>query len=149
MISNHAPKLESVTQDPLTAVRALNRMRTAGFVLSLEDGRLMVEPLSQLSEAQRTFIRTHKAALVELLIDAELLASAIERAGPSGLGWKEGTPDDWSDARLLAAGEALYSTGRMVSALGRRYTPACAPPLPEFIPFVWTPENPAQTEVAA
>ena len=149
MISNPAPTLESVNQDPLTAVRALNRMRTAGFVLSLEDGRLMVEPLSQLSEAQRTFIRTHKAALVELLIDAELLASAIERAGPSGLGWKEGTPDDWSDARLLAAGEALYSTGRMVSALGRRYTPACAPPLPEFIPHVWTPETPAQTEMAA
>ena len=144
-----APKLEAVTQDPLTAVRALNRMRTAGFVLSLEDGRLMCKPLSQLSESQRTFVRTHKAALVELLSDAELLASAIERAGPCGLGWREGTPEDWSDARLLAAGEVLYSTGRIVSALGRRYTPACAPSLPAFIPFVWTPENPAQTEVAA
>ena len=143
------PKLEAVTQDPLTAVRALNRMRTAGFVLSLEDGCLMVEPLSQLSEAQRTFIRTHKAALVDLLSDAELLASAIEHAGPHGLGWKEGTPEDWSDARLLAAGEVLYSTGGMVSALGRRYTPAYAPALPEFIPHVWEPENPAQIEVAA
>ena len=144
-----APKLETVTSDPFATVRVLNRMRTAGFVLSLEDGRLMVEPLSQLSEAQRTFIRTHKAALVDLLSDAELLASAIEHAGPSGLGWKEGTPEDWSDARLLAAGEVLYSTGRIVSALGRRYTPACAPSLPEFIPHVWEPENPAQTEEAA
>ena len=144
-----APKLEAVTQDPLTAVRALNRMRTAGFVLSLEDGRLMCKPLSQLSESQRTFVRTHKAALVELLSDAELLASAIEQAGPCGLGWREGTPEDWSDARLLAAGEALYSTGRIVSALGRRYTPAYAPALPEFIPFVWMPENPAQREEAA
>ena len=85
-----APKLEAVTADPFATVRVLNRMRTAGFVLSLEDGRLMCKPLSQLSEAQRTFIRTHKAALVELLSDAELLASAIERAGPSGLGWKGG-----------------------------------------------------------
>ena len=144
-----APKLEAVTADPFATVRVLNRMRTAGFVLSLEDGRLMVEPLSQLSEAQRAFIRTHKAALVELLIDAELLASAIERTGPHGLGWKEGTPEDWSDARLLAAGEVLYSTGGMVSALGRRYTPAYAPALPEFIPFVWMPENPVQTEEAA
>ena len=144
-----APKLETVTSDPFATVRVLNRMRAAGFVLSLEDGRLMCKPLSQLSEAQRAFIRTHKAALVELLIDAELLASAIERTGPHGLGWKEGTPEDWSDARLLAAGEVLYSTGGMVSALGRRYTPAYAPALPEFIPFVWMPENPVQTEEAA
>ena len=144
-----APKLEAVTADPFATVRVLNRMRTAGFVLSLEDGRLMCKPLSQLSESQRTFVRTHKAALVELLSDAELLASAIERAGPHGLGWKEGTPEDWSDTQLLAAGEVLYSTGGMVSALGRRYTPAYAPALPEFIPFVWMPENPAQREEAA
>lgn len=143
------PQLEAVTADPFATVRVLNRMRTAGFVLSLEDGRLMVEPLSQLSEAQRAFIRTYKAALVELLGDAERLANAIDRAGPSGLGWREGMPEDWSDARLLAAGEVLYSTGRAVNALGRRYTPACAPSLSEFNPRVWKPENPAQTEVAA
>ena len=141
--------LETITTDPFVLVCGLRRMRAAGFVVRIDGEDLVLESELALSEAQRAFIRTHKAALVELLRDAELLASAIERAGPHGLGWKEGTPEDWSDARLLAAGEVLYSTGRMVSALGRRYTPACAPPLPAFIPFVWEPENPAQTEVAA
>lgn len=150
MTCNHSPKLEVITADPFAAVRVLNRMRTAGFVLSLEDGRLMVEPLSQLSEDQRTFIRTHKGGLVELLRDAEVLATAVNLAGPSGLGWREGTPDDWSNVRLLAAGEVLYSTGRMVFVCGRDYTPQCAPPVPEeFIPFVWVPESEAQTEIAA
>ena len=143
------PKLEAVTADPFVLVRGLRRMRAAGFVVRIDGEDLVLESELALSESQRTFVRTHKAALVELLIDAELLASAIEQAGPSGLGWKEGTPEDWSDARLLAAGEVLYSTGGMVSALGRRYTPACAPSLPAFIPHVWTPETPAQTEEAA
>ena len=143
------PKLVPTALDPMATVRAWRRMRASGFEIRIAGDRLQVSPFDSLAEAQRAFIRTHKAALVELLSDAELLASAIEHAGPHGLGWKEGTPEDWSDARLLAAGEALYSTGRIVSALGRRYTPAYAPPLPAFIPFVWTPENPAQTEVAA
>ena len=141
--------LETITTDPFLLVRGLRRMRAAGFVIRESDGAIEISPFESLSAKQLEWLRTHKAALVELLRDAELLASAIERAGPSGLGWREGTPESWSDARLLAAGEVLYSTGRMVSALGRRYTPACAPPLPEFIPHVWTPETPAQTEVAA
>ena len=141
--------LETITTDPFVLVCGLRRMRAAGFVVRESDGAIEISPFDSLSAKQLEWLRTHKAALVELLSDAELLASAIEHAGPHGLGWKEGTPEDWSDARLLAAGEVLYSTGRMVNALGRRYTPACAPSLPEFIPHVWEPENPAQREEAA
>ena len=141
--------LETITTDPFLLVRGLRRMRAAGFVIRESDGAIEISPFESLSAKQLEWLRTHKAALVELLSDAELLASAIERAGPHGLGWKEGTPEDWSDTQLLAAGEVLYSTGGMVSALGRRYTPAYAPALPEFIPFVWMPENPAQREEAA
>ena len=36
-------------------------------------------------------------------------------------------PPDWSDDRLLDAGEALYSDGRMVNVLGRRHLAAQAP----------------------
>ena len=53
------PALLEGSRDPTTAVRVLNRMRAAGFALSVEDGRLMCEPLSRLSEEQRaTFALT-------------------------------------------------------------------------------------------
>lgn len=63
-----APALVKVTApDPMAAVRALNRMRAAGFSLALENDRLMVEPLSRLTDAQRAYLRAHKSALVALL----------------------------------------------------------------------------------
>lgn len=124
-----APALVKVTYpDPMAAVRALNRMRAAGFTLELEIDRLMVEPLSRLTDAQRADIRAHKSALVALLQDAQTVYRALVQAGPAGLGWREGTPADWSDARLLAAGEVLYSDGRMVSVYGRSYLKEYAPP---------------------
>lgn len=112
--------------DPMAPVRALNRMRAAGFSLSLDDGRLMVEPLSRLNDAQRSYLRSHKAALAALLNDAETLAAALQQAGPAGLAWREGTPGDWSDDRLLAAGEVLYADGRMVNRRERRYAAEAA-----------------------
>lgn len=120
--------------DPMAAVRAMNRMTRAGFALALEDGRLTVEPLSRLNDAQRAFIRAHKAALVALLADAEIVYRALEQAGPAGLGWMDGTPADWSDARLLAAGEVLYADGRMVNRNDRRYLREHAPPIPDTVP---------------
>jgi hypothetical protein len=81
----------------------------------------MVEPLSRLSDSQRSYLRAHKAALVALLMDAETVHRALVRAGPAGLAWREGTPPDWSDDRLLAAGEVLYGDGRMVNRNERRY----------------------------
>lgn len=126
------------TSDPFAAMRALNKMRVAGFALRLEAGDLIVAPFSQLSEKQRAFIRAHKAALVALLMDAEIVYRALEQAGPAGLGWMEGTPADWSDARLLAAGEMLYADGRMVNRADRRFLREHAPPIPaptNVIPF--------------
>jgi hypothetical protein len=62
--------------------------------------------------------------------DAKTLIQALNAAGPAGLNWREGTPNDWDDVRLLAAGEVLYADGRMVNVLGRRYLTAQAPRLP-------------------
>ena len=122
-----APALIEANADPFAAMRALNRMRTAGFVLELDGPDLVVSPADRLSESQRAFIRAHKAALVELLMDAETLAAALVQAGAAGLAWMEGTPADWTGERLLAAGEVLYGDGRMMSVYGRRYLKEHAP----------------------
>ena len=107
--------------DPFATVRALNRMRAAGFALSVRNDRLAISPFSRLSEQQRAFIGSHKPALVALLEDAEILHHALVDAGPAGLDWREGTPADWDDTRLLVAGEVLYGDGRMVNVHGHRY----------------------------
>ena len=120
--------------DPFAAMRALNKMRAAGFALSVRDDRLIVAPADRLTEKQRDYIRTHKPALVALLMDAETLHAALALAGPAGLGWMEGTPADWTGERLLAAGEVLYGNGRMVNRCERRYLREHAPPIPDTVP---------------
>lgn len=110
--------------DPFTAVRALNRLRTAGVVVELDGTQLAVSAAEPLTEAQRTELRIHKPALVALLMDAETVYSALVQAGTAGLAWMEGTPADWNDARLLAAGEVLYGDWRMANRNGRRYLQA-------------------------
>jgi len=113
--------LVEVAADPMAAVRALNRMRAAGFSLRLDGGSLVVSPANRLSAKQRAFIQRHKFVLVELLSDAHTLHEALMVAGAAGLDWREGTPADWPDDRLLAADEVLYSEGRMVIRNGRRF----------------------------
>ena len=130
--------------DPFAIVRALNRMRAAGFALSVRNDRLAISPFSRLSEPQRAFIGSHKPALVALLEDAEILHHALVDAGPAGLDWREGTPADWDDTRLLVAGEVLYSTGRMVNAHGHRYAAEYTPATevgPEYPPADCVPET--------
>lgn len=108
----------------MTAAATLNNLRAAGFFFRADpDSRLTVAPANQLNEEQRSLIRQHKAALVQLL-DTETLLQALTTAGPAGLNWREGTPNDWDDVRLLAAGEVLYADGRMVNRNGRRYLSA-------------------------
>ncbi|MBK8185758.1 MAG: hypothetical protein IPK63_23815 [Candidatus Competibacteraceae bacterium] len=109
-------------------MRALNRMAGAGFALSVRDGRLLATPAAKLSEQQRGYLHANKPALVSLLEDAEALHRALVDAGAAGLGWKEGTPADWPDTRLLVAGEVLYSGKRMASVNGRRFAAESAPP---------------------
>lgn len=125
-------------------IRALNRMRAAGFALSVRNDRLAISPFSRLSDQQRAFIGSHKPALVALLEDAKALHHALVDAGPAGLDWREGTPSDWDDIRLLAAGEVLYADGRMVSTLNRRYAAESAPAVelgPEYPPADCVPET--------
>ena len=146
-----APKLE-VIADPFAIIRALNRMRAAGFALSLENGWIAVEPLSRLTDAQRAYLRSYKLALVALLEDAEALHHALVDSGPAGLVWMEGTLGDWDDTGLLAAGEVLYGDGRMVNAHGRRYAIKHAPAVeigPEYSVPVEAPEIASRAEEAA
>ena len=135
-----APALIEANADPFAAMRALSRMRVAGFALELDGPALVVSPADRLSESQRAFIRAHKPALVALLQDAETVYRALVQAGPAGLGWMEGTPADWTGERLLAAGEVLYGDGRMMSVYGRRYLKEHAPP------FEWAGDEVAQSE---
>lgn len=111
----------------MLAADALDSLRAAGFTFRADStNRLIVAPSDRLSAEQRESIRQHKAALLRLL-DVETLLHALTTAGTAGLAWHEGTPPDWSDARLLAAGEVLYQDRRMVNVLGRRYLAAYAP----------------------
>lgn len=121
-----AVKIE-VAADPMAAVRALNRMRQAGFALELDGSALVVSPADRLSTEQRAYLRAHKPALVALLLDAQTLYRALVQAGPHGLAWREGTPADWDDAQLLAAGEVLYADGRMAWRNDRQYLRTLAP----------------------
>lgn len=137
-----AAKLDTAP-DPFATVRAMNRMRAAGFALAVDGESLVVTPASGLTDSQRAYIRAHKAALVALLADAETVYRALVEAGPAGLGWREGTAADWDDARLLAAGEVLYGDGRMVNRNERRYGPTSAPAIeigPEYPPPAESPE---------
>ena len=123
-----AAKIE-VPADAMATVRALNKMRRAGFTLELDGNALVVSPADNLSDVQRVFIRAHRPALLAMLLDAAELHAALVQAGGAGLGWADGLPG-WSDERLLAAGEVLYADGRMVNRNGRRYLREHAPALP-------------------
>ena len=119
-------------------------MRAAGFAVKVENGGLVVESTLELSEPQRAFIGFHKPALVALLEDAEALHRALVQAGPVGLDWREGTPADWDDTRLLVAGEVLYGDGRMVNVHGHRYAIEHTPAIevgPEYPPADCVPET--------
>lgn len=141
--------VEIAAADPFGPVRALNRMSAAGFALELDGRALVASPADKLSAAQRDFIRANKAALVALLEDAETLRRALVVAGHAGLAWQAGTPSDWPDTRLLAAGEVLYGDGRMVSRHGCRYAAECAPPSGPDIPPDISAAPSAETASAA
>lgn len=128
-----APELAVLEPDPMTLVRAINRMTAAGFSIRVGEGqRLLVSPLSKLTEPQRAFIRSHKAELVALLQDAEGFHRALLEAGSAGLGWREGTPGEWSDDYRLAVVYLTHFQGRSSHVLGRRYAASVAPPMPAF-----------------
>lgn len=127
----------------MDAARLLEKLDHQGLTLFAQGARLIVRPGNLLTANDETLIREHKPELLRLarLRDAATLYRALVEAGPAGLDWREGTPPDWSDDRLLDAGEALYSDGRMVNVLGRRYLAAQAPRLPDQ----WSDSAPPQT----
>jgi hypothetical protein len=107
--------------DSFALVCAFNKISRAGFTLTVRADHLMVDPADQLLDAQRNWIRARKPELLALLFDTDRLNNTLIDASAAGLGWREGTPPDWSDDRLLAAGEVLYGDGRMVNRNERRY----------------------------
>lgn len=113
----------------MDAARLLERLDHQGLTLFAQGARLIVRPGNLLTANDETLIREHKPELLRLarLRDAETVYRALVEAGPAGLAWREGTPPDWPDERLLAVGEVLYADGRMVNVLGRRYLAAQAP----------------------
>jgi hypothetical protein len=46
---------------------ALNKIRQAGFSLSVVDGKLLVTPAKNLTDQQREFIKRHKAEIIDYL----------------------------------------------------------------------------------
>ena len=133
-----ALKIEVTTPDPFATVRALKRMRAAGFTLELDGPALAVSPADRLTEEQRRFIRAHKPALVALLQDAAVLHEALVQAGAAGLGWMEGTPANWTGERLLAAHEMLHHDRLLMTLYGRTYLKQHAPP------FEWVDDAEAE-----
>lgn len=115
----------------MDAARLLETLNHQGLTLFAQGARLIVRPGNLLTANDETLIREHKQGLLRLLRekDAATLAAHLEQTGPAGLDWREGTPADWGDARLLAAGEVLYVDGRMAGRNGRRYLRECAPPV--------------------
>ena len=58
-----------MSAEPMAVVRALRRMERAGFEIRVKGERLQVAPAENLTDADRTFLRAHKPALVALLED--------------------------------------------------------------------------------
>lgn len=140
--------VEPAVPDQMALARAVKRMRRSGFEIRVAGDSLQVSPIESLSDSQRAYLRARKPALVALLMDAEILAAALVSAGPAGLGWREGTPTGWNDARLLAADEVLYGDGRMVNVLDRRYARQHAPAPPPFVEYLTPVESPQNASAA-
>ena len=116
----------------MDAAQLLETLNHQGVTVFAQGARLIVRPGNLLTANNETLIHEHKPELLRLVLlrDVETLLQALITAGPAGLNWREGTPNDWDDVRLLAAGEVLYQDRRMVNVLGRRYLTTQAPRLP-------------------
>lgn len=127
------PALLEGSRDPTTAVRVLNRMRAAGFALSVEDGRLMCEPLSRLSEEQRATLRAHKSALINLLTDTGLstpppaLAPEV-RCSDCHHGQPATPGDPWSWHLCTAGADRAHGWGMAARRCGRWESRESHPP---------------------
>jgi len=135
----------------MDAARFLETLNHQGLTLIARGAQLIVKPGNLLTANDETLIREHKPELMRLarLRDAETVYRALVEAGPVGLNWREGTPADWPDDRLLDAGEALYRDGRMVNVLGRRYLAAQAPRLPDQWSDTTSPQTTPQNAPSA
>lgn len=135
----------------MDAARLLETLNHQGLNLFAQGAQLIVKPGNLLTANDETLIRQHQPELLRLLrlLDVETLLHALTTASTDGLAWHEGTPPDWSNDRLLAAGEVLYRDGRMVNVLGRRYLAAQAPRLTDRWSDTTSPQTTPQNAPSA
>lgn len=115
---------QKLQDDPFQVLRLYHQNRLTGFSLSVQAGRLLVEPLSGLAESQRAAIVAHKPALVELLADVATLSALLATAGAAGIA--AGEPG-WDWERRYVALDVLIANGHARFVLGRHYAAAHAP----------------------
>jgi hypothetical protein len=102
----------------------LTRIRDRGFQLEVDDGGLTVYPASQLTRAQRVYIKEHRGAIIKAL-EAESESrggSANPHSGVCGDAGRDGRRDG------LRAGEPGNKTGTRASDEATQGRPnSCAP----------------------
>ena len=116
---------QKLQDDPFQVLRLYHQTRLTGFSLSVQAGRLLVEPLSGLAESQRAAIVAHKPALVALLADVATLSALLATAGAAGIA--AGEPPGWDWERRYVALDVLIANGHARFVLGRHYAAAHAP----------------------
>ena len=121
--------------DPFVVPQALNRLRRSGFALSVEGGKLIVAPGSRLTDADRTFLRAHKPALVALLEDPPASPAPVidweafeERAAI--MEYDGGLTREEAERKALAAlGLTASPASPTPDASANLHRPSLAPPI--------------------
>ena len=126
---------------PLATLRIFNRLKQAGFRLSISAGKLIVHPLSRLSDMQRAFLHAHRCALIGLLEDAAALAAALAEAGQDGIAEEALDGWGWGWERQFSASDVLIAQGLAWFASGCFYATGYGPkPVPSPLPRPQTPQ---------
>ncbi|WP_022947695.1 hypothetical protein [Methylohalobius crimeensis] len=120
----------------MNTAQAIQKMKNAGFDLAIIDGRVMVSPVSKLTDDQRAYLQAHKR---EIIAELESANSGPDESLPWRIRW---TLETWLDAieehdpadRALVCHQAATDAGaldrwlRCAAEYGMR--PEQAPPDP-------------------
>lgn len=69
------------TQQPVTsATELLSLLRSSGFTVRLDAGKLLVSPASRLTDDERAALKEHRAGLLEILDPATQAALSAPKA---------------------------------------------------------------------
>ena len=124
-----------MSAEPMALVRALRRMERAGFEIRVKGERLQVAPAENLTDADRTFLRAHKPALVALLEDPPASPAPVidweafeERAAI--MEYDGGLTREEAERKALAAlGLTASPASPTPDASANLHRPSLAPPI--------------------